>query len=284
MIMDVQFKNRKIPILMYHSISQHAAPKFKAFAVPPPLFAEHMAYLHQHDFTPITVTQLVHSLAQGEPALPEHPVILTFDDGFADFFTHALPILRRYGFVATLYVSTGFINGTSSWLQREEESTRPMLTWEQLAEISAYGIECGAHSHSHPQLDTLPLTVTLKEIVHSKEVLEEHLKLKVTSFAYPFGYYTEAVRQQVRDTGYTSACAVKFALSSVRAASSDPFALARLMVRPNTDIDRFAALLRGQEASLATRTYLRVRTPAWQWMRRGSVAVTRYLRRGALAQ
>ena len=275
--MDVQFKNRKIPILMYHSISQHVAPKFKAFAVPPALFTEHMAYLHQHAFTPITVTQFIHALPQNGSVLPERPVILTFDDGFADFFTHALPILRHYSFTATLYVTTAFINGTSRWLQREGEANRLMLTWEQLCEIRDYGIECGAHSHSHPQLDTLPPAAVQREIVQSKEILEEHLESNITSFAYPFGYSTPAIRQQVRDAGYTSACAVKFALSSVRAASDDPFALARLLVQPDTNIDTFAALLRGQGTSVFTKMYLRARTPAWQILRRGSASLTRRL-------
>src|SRR5947208_737034 len=152
--MFTQSEKKKVPILMYHSISQSTNPKFKQFAVPPALFAEQMAYLHQHAYTPITVTQFINARAQEQHALPERPVILTFDDGFADFFTDALPILQQYDFTATLYVTTAFINGP--WMQREGETTRMMLTWEQLREISICGIECGAHSHCHRQLDILP--------------------------------------------------------------------------------------------------------------------------------
>src|SRR5579863_2561158 len=115
-------EKRTIPILMYHSISQNASRKFKPFTVSPELFAEHMAYLHRHAFTPVTVKQLARALAQDQSLLPERPVVLTFDDGFADFFTDALPVLKRFNFTATLYVTTGFINGTSRWLQHEGEA------------------------------------------------------------------------------------------------------------------------------------------------------------------
>src|SRR5216683_3130136 len=181
--MVVPSEKKKVPILMYHSISEHAAPKFKPFAVSPTLFAEHMAYLHQHAYTPITVTQLINTRSKGSSVLPEQPVVLTFDDGFADFFTEALPVLQRYGFTATLYVSTAFVDGTSRWLQREGEARHLMLTWEELAEISMSGIECGAHSHSHPQLDTLPCSVARNEILQSKRLLESHLGREIFSFA-----------------------------------------------------------------------------------------------------
>jgi peptidoglycan/xylan/chitin deacetylase (PgdA/CDA1 family) len=268
----IKRESKQIPILMYHSISKHATPKFKPFTVSPALLAEQMAYLHQRSYTTITVTQFVHARAQEGAALPERPVVLTFDDGFADFFTDALPVLQRYGFTATLYVTTAFINGTSHWLQREGEAARSMLAWDQLTEITARGIECGSHSHSHPQLDVLPLSVAINEIVQSKEIIEQHLGQEVSSFAYPFGYHTAALRRQVQKAGYTSACAVKFAMCSE---STDRFALTRLMVRPDTTIDTFAALLSGRSASTATTMY--IRTPLWQLVRRSSASVTRSL-------
>src|SRR6266571_451389 len=147
------YKKRKIPILMYHSISQSAALKFKQFTVSPTAFANQIAYLYKQAYTPITVSQFIDMRSQESFALPERPVVITFDDGFADFYTEAFPVLKQYGFTATLYVATAFMNDTSRWLQRQGEATRPMLTWEQLTEISEYGIECGAHSHSHQHLD-----------------------------------------------------------------------------------------------------------------------------------
>lgn len=274
-------EKKKVPILMYHSISDHATPKFKHFAVSPKLFAEHIAYLHQHRYTPITVTQFAAALSQRGARLPERPVVLTFDDGFADFYTEGLPILREYGFAATLYVATAFINGTSRWLQREGETARPMLTWDQLSEISASGIECGGHSHSHPQLDTLSQTEAYGEIVQSKRLLEQHLDQDVSSFAYPFGYHTDNIRRQVQEAGYTSACAVKHAISSE---TSNPFALARLPVRSDTSVDALAALVGGHSSQVILTMYARARTPLWQLARRSSASMTRRLQEGLYAR
>jgi peptidoglycan/xylan/chitin deacetylase (PgdA/CDA1 family) len=267
---------QKVPVLMYHSISDHTNPKFKQFVVSPKLFAEHMAYLHQHKYTPITVSQFVAALTHRGNKLPDRPVVLTFDDGFADFYTVALPIIKRYGFTATLYTATAYINGTSRWLQHEGETARPMLTWEQLGEINASGIECGGHSHSHPQLDTLSQAEAYSEILQCKRHLEDHLHQEVLSFAYPFGYHTASIRRQVQEAGYTSACAVKFAMSSEK---TDPFALARLIVRPNTTQGALASLLSGHSSPVLATIYARARTPVWQIVRRGASSMTRRLQK-----
>src|SRR5260370_13712322 len=269
---------------MYHSISCSANPRFRRFTVPPSLFAKQMTYLYQHAYTPITVTHYVRARSQEESALPEHPVMLTFDDGFADFFTAALPVLMQYNFAATLYVSTAFMDETSRWLRYEKDPTRLMLTWEQLAEISTSRIECGAHSHSHPQLDILPYTVARDEILQSKKLLEDHLGQEIFSFAYPFGYHTARVRQLVREAGYTSACAVRHAMSSE---TDDPFSLARLMVRADSNTEEFAALLTGRSPSPVTavyKIYARSRTPVWQVARRCAASVTQYLKEGRVAR
>src|SRR6185312_5321682 len=263
--MLVKQEKKQIPILMYHSIAQSTNPKFKQFAVPPASFAEQMTYLHQHAYTPINVTQLAHMLWKERFALPERPVVLTFDDGFADFFTNALPVLQHYGFTATLYLATGFIGSTSRWLAREGEGTRSMLTWDQVREIGACGIECGGHSHWHPQLDTLPLAEARDEIVRCKKLLEDHLGQKVWSFAYPYGYQSEAIKRLVREAGYTSACAVGYAMSSTTA---DPFALERLQVEADMSGDDLAALLARPIQPIGTRIYKRFRTAGWRLVRR----------------
>jgi len=267
--MLTQHEKKKVPILMYHSISHSTNRKFKQFTVSPSLFTEQMSYLHQHAYVPMTVTQFVHGLSQGDLALPERPVILTFDDGFADFFIDALPILKQYSFVATMYIVTAFVNSTSRWLQRDGEATRPILTWDQVAQMHAAGIEIGAHTHTHPQLDMLSASLAQEEIVTSKKILEAYLGQKVFSFAYPYGYYTPTTQRLVQAAGYTSACAVKHAMSSI---STDAFALTRLMVKPTTNRETFAALLTDTNSYAATLSlaYARMRTPLWQLVRRSS--------------
>jgi len=225
-----------------------------------------MAYLRKSNYTPITVSHFVTAMDKRSVSLPDRPVLITFDDGLADFYTGALPILKSYGFAATLYLTTGFIGGTSRWLHRQGEGERPMLTWDHIREIQASGVECGAHSHSHPQLDSLAPQAAHDEIVRSKCILERHLGQHVASFAYPYGYYSPAVRRMVQKAGFTSACAVKHAMSST---SDDYFALARIMITSDIDMAAFARLLSGQGLNAAPRRQ-RARTVGWRFARRGA--------------
>jgi peptidoglycan/xylan/chitin deacetylase (PgdA/CDA1 family) len=186
----------------------------------------------------------------------------------SDFFTEALPVLTHYHFPATLYIATAFVNGMCDWLRREGESTRLMLTWEQIAQIQASGIECGAHSHTHPQLDMLSPSIAQHELLTSKKILEERLGQPVTSFAYPYGYYTATTQRLIQAAGFTSACAVKHAM---HIHGTHSLALPRLMVKTSTSVDDFAALLIGRSTyrtKLFT-AYARMRTPVWRVVRRG---------------
>lgn len=229
-----------VPILMYHSISPEATAQYRTWNIPPAQFGEQMAFLATAGYTPITVTQFAAALARGGIGLPANPVVLTFDDGLGDFYTGALPILAAHRFTATLYVTTGHIGGTSRWLAPVGEGERPMLTWAQLAEIAAQGIECGGHSHTHPPLDLLTASEARGEIGRCKALLEDRLGRAVDTFAYPFGHFSLGVRRMVRAAGYSSACAVLYGPS---APGDDPFALARQIVTPETTMAGFVDLL-----------------------------------------
>lgn len=117
-------------------------------------------------------------------------------------------------------------------------------------------------------------------MARSKRLLEDHLGQEVSSFAYPYGYQTARLRQRARETGYTSACAVRHAKSSLH---DDAFRLARLMVRGEANLHTFAALLADEPPSsltVAHSIYLRARTPVWQLVRRSAAPVTRHLQGG----
>ncbi len=255
-----------VPILMYHSVSRQAARRFRAFAISPELFAEQMEYLAQQGYTPLTVTQLVRARQAPASSLPERAAVITFDDGFSDFYSEVLPILRQYKFAATLYVTTAYIGRTSGWLKREGEAARGMLGWEQLREICASGIECGGHSHTHAQLDVLPEPLARAEIAQNKKILEDNLHQGVHSFAYPFGYYSETTRRLVEKAGYSSACAVKYASSP---AADDVFALSRLFVKADASMDDFRALLAYRE-SPAWAALKQARALAWRGARQSA--------------
>jgi peptidoglycan/xylan/chitin deacetylase (PgdA/CDA1 family) len=255
---------RYIPILMYHSISSHAGPRFRQWTVAPERFEEHLAYLAQYHYTPVTITQLVASRTRGDDALPAQPVVMTFDDGYADFHENALPALHRHGFGATLYIPTAYVGGTSDWVQTKGMAPRPMLTWSQMHEIVASGIECGGHSHTHPRLDAISAVAAGDEIETCKRLLEEHLGCQVASFAYPHGWHTSAIRRMVRSAGYTSACAVKNMPSSC---TDDPFNLARLVVTADTDVAALVGLLTCRVSPIEAKLRQTAR-PMWRLLSR----------------
>lgn len=245
---------------MYHSISTASSSSFRPFTVTPESFAAQLAYLCEQGYQTLTVTQFI----KQKNVLPSKPVILTFDDGFEDFHSAALPLLQRYGCTATLYITTGEIGGTSRWLASSGEGDRAMLKWSQIADIHSSGVEIGAHTHTHPALDMIPLEQVCKELTQPKRILEDQLQSEVTSFAYPFGYNSRAVREIVREAGYTSACAVRYAMSS---SHDNPYALARHIVRRDHDIQQFAAIVAGRPPFFPL-VYDRLRSTVWTAVRR----------------
>jgi peptidoglycan/xylan/chitin deacetylase (PgdA/CDA1 family) len=255
-----------VPILLYHSISSDPAPWIRPFAVTPDAFRGHLDLVTEHGATALTVSAFVGALAHGRDALPARPVLITFDDGFADFHEHALPALVDRKLASTLYVTTGFLGRRTGG---GEASGERMLDWRQLAEVREAGVEIGGHSHSHPQLDTLRTSRAVAEVVRCKSLLEERLGVPVGSFAYPHGYSGPRVRRLVVEAEYSSACGVKNAFSSL---SDDPFSLARLTVEATTRPSQIAAWLSGEGAQPAWRNE-RVRTRAWRLYRRTGVAL-----------
>ena len=271
-----ELKKWHVPILMYHSISDHASARFRPFTVSPRSFIDQMAYLHRYAYTPLTISQLTTIRSQPESILPENPVVLTFDDGYADFLTEALPVLQSYSFTASLYIPTAFVNATSRGMRDEGETERLMLTWAQLEQICKSGIECGAHSHTHPQLDILPRSLARDEICYSKKLLEDHLGQEVNSFAYPYGYLTATLRQLVQEAGFTSACSVD---QTLHAETSDIFALTRSLVDRNMNLDQFTALLSWHRSSTVKNLYRQIKDPVWRCARYQAAFVKQHLRK-----
>jgi peptidoglycan/xylan/chitin deacetylase (PgdA/CDA1 family) len=255
-----------VPILMYHSVSATATPAFRRFAVHPRRFAAHMDHLAALGVRTLTIREL-HALRSAGVPPPPRAVVLTFDDGFADFHTEAMPVLARHGFVATLYVVTGCVGGTSRWMQAEGESARRILSWSQLTEIAASGIECGAHSHTHPQLDLLPPADARSEVTVSRRVLVERLGEPVDSFAYPHGFHSRTVRALAREAGFRTGCAVSELVSGGYDVD-DPFAVPRLTVTPDMDEAALSGLLDGTRPTRVRRRSTEAKRLVWQGLRR----------------
>lgn len=260
-----------VPVLMYHSISEAGTPAFSDFVVSPARFEEHLDALRGAGFVGITMADLA-AARRGEGEVPTGAVVITFDDGFSDFMENAVPLLGRYGFTSTLYVTTRFVGGHSRWLVDEGETGRRMLRWSDLALIAAAGHEVGAHSETHPQLDLLTDSALARELMVPKIELEDHLGIAVTSMAYPFGYSTPRVRDMTAHLGYDSGCVVSDLISS----REDAFAIPRVTVTPDLTAAsvvhlaasrsdaraRAVAVARRQTSRLLRRTGMKKKTSA----------------------
>ncbi|MFF8728404.1 polysaccharide deacetylase family protein [Streptomyces sp. NPDC015171] len=257
-----------VPILMYHSVATAPNDATRALSVAPEAFADQMALIGDLGLTPLTTADLAAGWRSGRP-LPDRPVLITFDDGYEGVHRHALPVLARHGFPATLFVSTGWLRGALG----TGGGPDTMLDWRQVRELAAAGVEIGGHSHTHPQLDQLPDAELRTELTRCTEIAAAELGTRPLSFAYPYGYSSRRVRRAVRAAGYAQALAVGNALARRR---QGPYALERVTVRRATGAEEFERLLLGRAL---TRTFARDRalTRGYALVRR-----SRQLRRKAI--
>jgi peptidoglycan/xylan/chitin deacetylase (PgdA/CDA1 family) len=250
------------PILVYHGIGPPRRGHADRFAVSESDFTRHMDVVAANGRWVPTISELAAPLLEGRPMSPSAAPV-TFDDGTADFYERAWPVLRERGLTATLYVISGLVG--------KEYGGRRMLAWEQLEELRDAGVEIGAHGHRHVELDVIPLDRAARELVNSKLLLEDRLQTAVNTFAYPFGYHTATIKRLAERAGFTSACAVKNRLSDPR---DDRFALARLMMTAGTTARHVADLLNGRGAGEAW-SGERLPTRLWRVYRRGRALATR---------
>lgn len=238
-----------VPVLLYHAVTAHPPPGLERYTVHPRAFSEHVRVLRDAGRIGLTMSAFAACLGHGSQ-LPARPVLVTFDDGYADFLDAGAQ-LAGAGLPSTLYVTTGQLGAPG------------MLTRRQLRSLSGM-VEVGAHSRTHPRLDELPPERRRDEVFGSKADLEDVVQRPARSFAYPHGNYDQAVRQTVVDAGFGSAAAVKNALSHDH---DDPFAVARITVTAGTSAEGIAQLLQGRGAP-----------PAWPGERRRTQAYRAYRR------
>ncbi|MBC9726157.1 polysaccharide deacetylase family protein [Streptomyces sp. TRM68367] len=234
------------------------------FTVTPGQFAAHLDAVVDSGRTPVTISAVADHLA-GRTPLPPRPVLLTFDDGFADLPGPTAEALAARGLCATVYLTTGAITpGGRSLLP-----PAPMMTLDRAAELERSGMEIGSHTVTHAQLDTLSVKALAYELRTSKAMLEDTLGHPVPHLAYPHGYNSPRVRAMAARLGYETATAVRHALSSDR---DERYRIARLIVRRSHTVADVEGWLAGSGARIAPYRD-GPKTIAWRWYRRGRAAV-----------
>lgn len=190
-----------IPVLLYHEIGADKEPGETVISLEK--FAAQMKYLHDHDYTAMSMTELVNFMRGGDA--PERGVVLTFDDGWKDV-QNAVPILRQYGFRA------------SFWIITEKGIGWDYMEWPDILALDRDSLfEVGCHSATHPWDPENNIVTWLDgdnpgkgeadvvhELVASKRTLEERLGRRVLYFAWPCGWYTDSLMALAKDAGYTA--------------------------------------------------------------------------------
>ncbi len=234
-----------IPILMYHSISDPGDcgrhPYF-ATSTSPAVFAQHMRLLAEHRYTTVDLADAVNVIADPQATI-NRQVVITFDDGYRDFFTTAFPILREYGFKATVFIVSGFTGDVPV-----TRNGMFYMTWDDVREVQTAGIQIGSHTITHPELHTLPTSQVEHEIRESARTIEGKLGSPVRSFSYPYSFPEQScrmlalLRDSLQKSGYENGVST---IIGTAVPGSDPFALPRLPVNSYDDSRLFLAKLAG---------------------------------------
>jgi peptidoglycan/xylan/chitin deacetylase (PgdA/CDA1 family) len=221
-----------VPVLCYHQFKPE--PK-TVYDISPGKFREQMEYLKVNGYRVAPLGELVEALEQGLE-MPEKTVVITIDDGYKSVYQHALPVLREYGYPATLFLYVSFIRekGGSLW-------------WPEIQELIAAGIDIGSHSFSHFKL-TRAKDETVeryarrleKELLASKHYLENKLDVDIPWFSYPYGAYDLEVLRKVAGYGYRGAVVLN---GGVAGAASDRYAINRKLPTENMSEAQFARAL-----------------------------------------
>lgn len=189
-------------MLTYHSLDRSGS----VISIKPETFRDQIRWLVQSG---IAVVPLPELLQLNQSGAKSPAVALTFDDGFENFLTEAFPLLGEHHLPATVFLVTGYCGRTNDWpSQPREFGGKRLLAWQQIEQLQREGIEFGAHTVNHPDLTALESDEASAEILDSKQQIEDRIGAAVTSFAYPFGAESQALRELVAEH-FTAGCSTR---------------------------------------------------------------------------
>ena len=213
-----------VPILTYHQITPEPHPAFAKYAITPTQLETQLQWLSDNGYVSV---HLEHIFGDAPLELPDKPIVLTFDDGFADCVEFGVPLLQRHSFTATFFLVSGLLGQTSRWLVAERGLEYRLMDRSAARALLDWGFECGAHGMNHLRLATLSAAERLHELRDARTVLEDTLGCEICHVAYPFGSFNAAVRNLAESCGYRSAVTVQHGIALT---ADDPFTLKRIHV------------------------------------------------------
>ena len=234
-----------VPILMYHSICNRPETTRSAYFktnTSPEDFQAQMEFLHRQGYSCVSLEQALPILKGDQPKSAKLAVI-TFDDGYRNIFTDAFPVLRQYGFSATVFLATAFVGERTAAFNGIE-----CLTWSDIKELRQHGLRFGSHTVNHPELYQMEWSEIESELRDSKEEIEQRLGERVTSFAYPYAYpqtdnsFVERLTGLLARSGYECCVTTRVGRARMR---DGVFSLKRLPVNTCDDLALFQAKLDG---------------------------------------
>lgn len=203
--------SRGVPVLTYHQIGD--SPDW--YYVSAVDFEQQIAFLQKNGYHTISVRELMSGL-NGQSPLPPKPIVITFDDGYKNNWTHAVPILEKHQARATFFVVTGHMGQPD------------YMSWQELLDMQQKGMEIGSHTLNHYTLNEINLKEFSRELRLSRLMLENNLQPPTDIFANPFGETTPAVVALLKETGYSAACS---SIVGTNFAGTDPYRIKRVTIK-----------------------------------------------------
>jgi peptidoglycan/xylan/chitin deacetylase (PgdA/CDA1 family)/GT2 family glycosyltransferase/2-polyprenyl-3-methyl-5-hydroxy-6-metoxy-1,4-benzoquinol methylase len=191
----------QLPILVYHAVAPGGPAGLARYRVTPKEFEEQLSYLRDAGYYGIRLEEWHAAMIEHKP-LSGRAVLITFDDGYLDFLTCAWPLLKQYGFSATVFLVAGRVGGSNRWDDGYGEPL-PLLGWNDIRRLRGEGIDFGSHSTNHPLLTALSPTQVVCEAARSRAILQRELGEPVSAFAYPYGDEDHIVQHIIGACGYT---------------------------------------------------------------------------------
>jgi peptidoglycan/xylan/chitin deacetylase (PgdA/CDA1 family) len=219
-------------ILGYHEVAPLRAGMRRSLVVAPRTFASHLAYLRASGGTCVRLEDVALAIT-GEVNLPKRAFALTFDDGYVGNHAHALPLLRRFGCTATVFVPSALIGETGA-----AGASQPVdkMNIDQLRDVLNAGHSIGSHTLTHADLPRLSRDERREEIATSRRDLENSIGTPVTTFCYPFGRYDAETVEAVEQAGYELACTTEYGMVH---AATNRYTVPRITVGDNLSLPHF---------------------------------------------